>query len=149
MGWAYSAVIGGQVDNFQPIRQLIQLYKLFAVAMCRAKKQYIYLVKWQFGCKYQCCFANQSAVYIGYRIACIAGAVYKCDFYIRMMNQNPQQFSGGISCATYYACFYFYHKSFTTLVFSKINDCSILFRSLNLNTLSFLSIFFVIYFTSS
>ena len=50
-------------------------------------------------------FAVQAFVYIGNLVACVTGTVDEFDFYIRMVDEQANQFACRISCATNDSCF--------------------------------------------
>ena len=87
------AVVHRKVDNFQFLGKVVTLHELLRIAVSGTEEKEVDLVQRQFICKYQICFAIQSAMHVRDLVAGIARTVHKCNLGVRMIQQQADQFA--------------------------------------------------------
>ena len=97
------AKVVANVNQFYSSRNVICLHKLFGFAVTGAEKQYIDIEVMRSG-KCLIRIAQQIGMYLMQRIAGIATALHKAQFYLRMVDEQTNQFAPRISCTTNNAC---------------------------------------------
>ena len=70
-----------------------------------AEEQHINSVQGQLISESHISLTYQTLMYCAQLIACIAGTVYKHNLCIRMPQQDTYQFTGSITCTSYYSNF--------------------------------------------
>jgi hypothetical protein len=101
------AEVLSQVNYLDIGRNGVFAKKLAALAVSKAKEYHIHLVEWQLVGKGQVRLAIQTFVHVCYLVTGIAAAVDKLDFGLGVIEQQANQLSSRITCATYYS--YSYH----------------------------------------
>lgn len=89
-----------EVDYLHALRYAVFLEKSLALAVAEAEEHHVNLIERHFVCKYQICVANESFVYVGNGVACIALAVGEDDFGLRVVYQQADKFTAGVACRT-------------------------------------------------
>src|SRR5690625_55602 len=84
------------------------LQKLSGISMTQTQIDYVNVPVEILG-EYQICISEKVLVYIVYFISVIGLTVRKNNFYLRVKNQQTDQFSTGIACRTYNTYSYFFH----------------------------------------
>ena len=82
------------------------LQELFTLAVAEAEEDNVHLVKRHLVGKTLIGFANESFMYVAQQIASIAFRVGKDNLYLRMVQQQTNQFSACIACSTQYSNLY-------------------------------------------
>ena len=98
-------VVHTEVYDFQILGYIVTIHKLLCISMSRTEEQYINLIQRKFVGKNQIRFTIESLMYVGNLIAGVTAAVYKLYVYIRVINQQTNQFARRITCPTDNSCF--------------------------------------------
>ena len=85
---AFDAVVHTEIDDLHVFGYGMTLHELLRIAVSGTEEKEVDLVQRQFICKYQICFAIQSAMYVRDLVAGIARTVHKCNLGVRMIQQQ-------------------------------------------------------------
>ena len=89
-----------QVDDFQPGRDVVLLHPDLALSVGRAEEQHVDRPEVVRIAEPHVGVALQSAVYVRKAVASIRRTVYKGYFGLRVVDQQPDQFAGGVPGAS-------------------------------------------------
>ena len=103
---AFDTEIHRKIDNSQLVGQGMRFHELTCIAMRRTEKETIDFGQRQFIGKDQIGFSIKSAMHIGNSVSRITGTVYKNDFHIGVIDEQPQQLPRRISGSAYDSNFY-------------------------------------------
>ena len=92
-----------KVYYFHVSRNFVRLDEFLAFAVAEAEEEHVSLFERQFICKSQICFADQTFVYVRYKIAGVRRAVYECNINLRMVYQESYQLTSRITGSAQYA----------------------------------------------
>ena len=90
-----------QVHNLHVGRNVVLLHKLSTCSVSRAEEQQINCSQVVLRREAQVTLSIQSAVYLAHEVASITRRVDKGDFHLRVVNQQTNQLTRGVACATY------------------------------------------------
>lgn len=94
-----------QVDDLHMLGDGVLLQELLALAMAETEEYHIHLIEGHGVGETQVGIAQEALVHVGHEVACIALAVGKDDFRLRMVHQEADEFATGISGSTKYSYF--------------------------------------------
>ena len=101
------AVVHGEVYNLQPFGDVVAVHELARVAVGGAEEEAVHLVQRQLVGEAQVGLAIEALVHVGHAVAGIAAAVDEDNLCLRVVDEQADEFAGGIARAAYDS--YLYH----------------------------------------